>query len=874
MRHTRLFTLATSALILGSAMTIIAPSATIAEGNFFPKPLRAGMKNDDVRRLQVFLKQYPNLYPEGLVTGKYGALTRAAVRRLQRQYGLRQTGTVDASTRAQLNRLVERLAAEPVASSPAPAATDVPAAPPPPPQPAPPPEPAPPPRAALTQQPPYFSYSWRAGADLTGEVTLPTSAPRPVVVLNGTRTIIPQTNAAVRLADVYHIALSDEELPWDENTSGMLFEQLRRLPDTQFKQADYRPWKAVLTASPLANDVEIRGRTVRFEKDAFTRSNPTLQPSADGNGDRVFYSNRLYRAVLRAFYNDYNLLKEVFEKRFGYELGYGIPSDEFQTFTEDELQYLAAVFEDLPAGYRNLPGLKKIVRRKTGLSNPEQPTAPAIAQINMGYIEFMDKTFESGQAQYITRLVAHEATHFLWHNAFSEATRAQFTALSGWREQSKDVWAHRTTANFVSDYAATVNPDEDFAETVSYYIYQPDLVRTLAPEKYDFAKKIVTGYEYILLVDERYTFQVFNLDPDVTFPGKIMGVDIEVRKDAAGDNLVRADLRLSPKFGDGAEEASARIVSPAGTYVDHYFRPVSGDRFLLRAEFTLSQYAAAGYWAPEAITVRDQADNRRYESQMQFGWLLYVNNPDEDLDAPVADTGAVGGVVERRENGEYVVRVTVPVTDAHPADLGGSARLVHPGSNQYEDDYAEYKPATGMLVYEYAIRSYRASGEWRWREFSVWDTAGNSRRYDLKDRELVLSVQTPRPDYKKPELDPSAIRITAKPRRPARPDGETDVAITYAARDDNAGLGWVSYTLLKPNGDSLFDYHYHENFYTMYFEGGRPDDWKTYTIKLTLPPGSLPGTWALREIVLHDKADNILTTNFVEVGILKNFSVL
>ena len=122
-------------------------------------------------------------------------------------------------------------------------------------------------------------------------------------------------------------------------------------------------------------------------------------------------------------------------------------------------------------------------------------------------------------------------------------------------------------------------------------------------------------------------------------------------------------------------------------------------------------------------------------------------------------------------------------------------------------------------------------------------------------------------------LDISSIRIEAVPRHPSAPDGETDVTIWYSASDDNAGLGVVSYRLLRPNGSSLFDYHYHANFYTDYFDGD-PSAAQEYRIGLTLPPGSPPGIWVLAELVLRDKAGNTLTTEFTETGILANIEVL
>ena len=60
---------------------------------------------NEVRELQKLLKQYPNIYPEGMVTGYFGKLTDAALRRFQQQYGLPTTGQTDTATRAKLCEL-------------------------------------------------------------------------------------------------------------------------------------------------------------------------------------------------------------------------------------------------------------------------------------------------------------------------------------------------------------------------------------------------------------------------------------------------------------------------------------------------------------------------------------------------------------------------------------------------------------------------------------------------------------------------------------------------------------------------------------------------------------------------------------------------
>lgn len=59
----------------------------------FKKDLSFGQKNDDVRRLQILLSDDPTLYPEALITGYFGVLTRAAVERFQARYNIVHAGT-------------------------------------------------------------------------------------------------------------------------------------------------------------------------------------------------------------------------------------------------------------------------------------------------------------------------------------------------------------------------------------------------------------------------------------------------------------------------------------------------------------------------------------------------------------------------------------------------------------------------------------------------------------------------------------------------------------------------------------------------------------------------------------------------------------
>ena len=69
----------------------------------FTKSLYRGIKNNEVKALQEFLKQSPDIYPEGLVTGYFGPLTEAAVKRFQAKNSIESIGVVGPKTRAKLN---------------------------------------------------------------------------------------------------------------------------------------------------------------------------------------------------------------------------------------------------------------------------------------------------------------------------------------------------------------------------------------------------------------------------------------------------------------------------------------------------------------------------------------------------------------------------------------------------------------------------------------------------------------------------------------------------------------------------------------------------------------------------------------------------
>ncbi len=79
----------------------------------FTHTLARGTKGDDVKQLQEFLKTMPDIYPEGKVTGYFGPLTEAAIKRFQEKQGIESVGFVGPRTIAKLNEVVGTVPATP-----------------------------------------------------------------------------------------------------------------------------------------------------------------------------------------------------------------------------------------------------------------------------------------------------------------------------------------------------------------------------------------------------------------------------------------------------------------------------------------------------------------------------------------------------------------------------------------------------------------------------------------------------------------------------------------------------------------------------------------------------------------------------------------
>jgi hypothetical protein len=92
--------------ILATSAVLFTPRASAQVTGSINSQLEIGMSGPAVTQLQTFLAMDSSIYPEGLVTGYFGSLTRAAVLRFQARYGIDQVGRVGPQTLARINAFI------------------------------------------------------------------------------------------------------------------------------------------------------------------------------------------------------------------------------------------------------------------------------------------------------------------------------------------------------------------------------------------------------------------------------------------------------------------------------------------------------------------------------------------------------------------------------------------------------------------------------------------------------------------------------------------------------------------------------------------------------------------------------------------------
>ncbi len=794
-----------------------------------------------------------------------------------------------------------------------------------------------------------YDYTWEDDGSAAGHATQRyVNRPAKIVVVNDS-IVVPDDFSAVKLRTEYGVILSDSIQPWSSEDSYRLYKMFSNLPYAKYGEGnglDYETGENIrgvfmLTNLEQDNDLTINNATsvpyATVSQSAFTYAEPQIV-TIDGIRGK-FFSKKLYHVVVNFitdFANNDDVLSWLARERFGVEFMIaneqtenimGEDSSNFQEFFKSEKLEILAMFEELPEGFHKQEGLKYLVRRINGQDDPVMPGAAAIAFGGRNTIEFMSKAFNGGDINGARRIILHEKAHFLWFYSFDQELKDDWAELGGWflDPTSASGWSTYNTTEVVSAYAHLKSPSEDIAESIAYYLTNPDALLSVSVRKYEFVRdRIMHGTRYIAQIREDLTFTVYNLFPDYTYPGKVTKIELKVEGGSEEDKVVtiRASLNSDTKDPtiDGASSAYVRFASSIGTIHDISLNPENGraQDSVLIGTTTFSKLEKSGYWGLGYFRVSDPVGNTRYENTSTIGMKLYIENPLEDVLSPsynydytyeiVEDkfiTGGNSGTIS--EDGEEMraLKFSFSHYDASPTSRG-YARLIVPNENGeevYERDIqgpatvdSEKNMDNGfnsnkhfdmyLLLYDYLQSGYYST------TFSfVTDIAGNTGTvYHVKDTaDYIISeknkfkifkevrdsiyIETLYPDSIKPEIDINNISISAEPTNPSAPNGETRVEISLLARDlsdfegKEAGISGVSFTLRDPLG-GIHGYQSGNATMNDPFNGNQNpannNDWKIYNFDLTLPQGSPPGEWGMASAYVADRAGNWEEYSFVE----------
>lgn len=185
-----------------------------------------------------------------------------------------------------------------------------------------------------------------------------------------------------------------------------------------------------------------------------------------------------------------------------------------QLWSVTELRAIDRVLRLLPSEFYHLPTLEGFYRMADNYRvEGHSKQIAAFADSNKRSIVCYESIHlhDGGAAA----IVLHEILH---HHDFSNhqagelfSSHSRFSELSGWDRGSsvrnpetgvvEQKYTARAGARFVRDYASG-SPLEDFAESSTYYVMNPMVLKQLDPEKYEFIReKVFKGKEFSAGVD-------------------------------------------------------------------------------------------------------------------------------------------------------------------------------------------------------------------------------------------------------------------------------------------------------------------------------------------------------------------------------------
>ena len=795
-----------------------------------------------------------------------------------------------------------------------------------------------------------FTYTWEDDGSAAGHATQRyLNEPPNIVILQNTLKV-PTDFSAIKLRTEYGIILSNDIHPWSSEDSYRLYKMFESLPYTAYGEHDtnkYREGKGVRGVLFLTKDEQHDDLSIKlvngikygtFSQSAFVHSEPIIGKLNGIKGK--FFSKRLYHSIVKFvtnFARDDEILNWIAKEKFGIEFLsntqkteslMGEDASNFQAFYNSEKLEILSILEELPDGFHKQEGLKYMVRRIDGQNNPKSPSAAAIAWTGLNTIEFMSKAFLPSDIHDIRRLILHEKVHFLWEYTFNKSLKNDWIEIGGWYEDptSMSGWSTTNSTEAVSAYAHLKDPNEDMAESVAFYLTNPEALMSVSLNKFRFIRdRVMHGTRYLAKLRKDLTFKVYNLYPDYTYPGKITKIEVDVSGSMMEDKQVtiRATLNSINPSIDGASRAYIRFTSGSGTLHDIELHPENGQQSdaILIGTTTFSKFEKSGYWNLGSFKVIDPVGNIRYENRSTIGMKLYIENPLEDITPPRYNYDFSMKLVTKKfakgtfdsdldKNGTEMRALKISFSHYDKIPIARSfAQISIPNKNNtevysrsiqqndalidndrgYDNGFNSNKYFELFLpIYEYYqsgwyATTYSLATDIAGNTGSVYhvvkpsnfDIQKNNKRAIFKDLRDSIYIRTLYPDYKKPEIDIHNISVNAESTNPTSPDGETRVEVGIHARDfsdfpgHESGVYLVSFTIKDPLGGV---HRYQTGNSTMNnpdldhnnAEPQNDNNWRYYNFDLLLPKGSMAGEWGIASATVQDRAGNREQYSFVE----------
>jgi hypothetical protein len=406
--------------------------------------------------------------------------------------------------------------------------------------------------------------------------------------------LAPESAPARQLLDHYNILLSDEGQPWTQEHAARLLQMMRAVPQ-QVRAVSQRYWinpSSWMLFSGGLDDLDVTrtpsGDTVRISTAAF--SDPDPQMLAVGGQRDAYFAKRLHRAVVRYVTHDgaaKAAVDRILAQRYGVTTAVADyaaltasttreTADSFQSFGPGELVDLISMFEEMPEGFRAIPRLTTVVRRK------DRAASSALAWTTAGYLEVSTAAFTGSRDETHRALVREKARFFVTPTL--EAT-----------------WS-------------TMGMDETLPEAIATYVRAPEVMRA----------RSVEGFE---LIRDRIMHGELELDPDRKRAGQIVEVAIRtVDEPELGKRIiVELGLRTDGLSFTGASSAAIRLYSEAGSSVTLELAPATVSGSVVRGEIVLEAAQPGGFWRPDQIVVRDPGGSAVAHSVFDVGWKLFID---------------------------------------------------------------------------------------------------------------------------------------------------------------------------------------------------------------------------------------------------------